>query len=299
MELWLVYAALAYLLWAITNIVDKVFLNRYFKNPVVYCVFGGIFQIIVLVLLPYFKFASLSGPDILFGLASGALFFAALLPYFKALSQDDATIVVPLGSLTPVLVLIASFVFLGEHLDMGQWAAFALFVAGGFLLSVKGFAIQKIQFTLALRWVLLSMMLFSGALILIKMTFAKVPFFEGFVLLRLGTFLAALCFFAKSGFRKKASESYKGLSRKAKAIFSSNQAMGILGQLFFNLAIAAASISLVNAAQGLQYLFLFAVSIPLSLYLPNVFKERLDKGSLIRKGIAILLIAVAICLVNV
>ncbi len=299
MEPWLVYAVITYFLWAVTNIIDKGFLDRTFRSPVTYAVFGGLFQISVLIIIPFVGFSLPPLHLTLMGLLVGAFFLAALLPYFKALSYDDATTVVPLGSLTPVFVLMLSIIFLGEGLTANQGLSFVLFLAGGFLLSVKEFKPGRIRFTPSLKLILLSVFMCAIALVLIKFTFNSVPFLEGFVLLRTGTFLLASCFLISGGFRKRAVTQYRKLNTRSKTIFASNQTLGIASQFFFNLAIAIGIVSLVNAAKGIQYVFLFIISLSLAMFFPRMFHEKTNGAIIARKSIAILLIVLAVYFVNV
>lgn len=299
MEPWFIYVVITYFIWAVTNLVDKGFLDKHFKSPIIYSLFGGIFQLVALILIPFLGFSMPPLHLTIMGLVVGALFLASILPFFKALSCDDATTVIPLGSLTPVLVLILSFLFLGESLSTKQYMAFSLFLVGGFLLSIKKFNLRKIHFTPSLKWISLSMFMFAITLILTKFTFNNVPFFEGFILLRMGTFLFALTFFVNKNIRKLAKLQFSKLNLRSKTVFISSQTLAILGQFFFNLAIVVGSISLVNAAQGVQYIFLFILTIFLSLFYPRLFHEKINKKIIIRKAIAIFLIVLAVYFINI
>ncbi|MEA3343503.1 MAG: hypothetical protein U9Q92_05015, partial [archaeon] len=74
---------------------------------------------------------------------------------------------------------------------------------------------------------------------------------------------------------------------------------GISGLFFLSLAISLGSVSLINAAQGTQYLFLFLLALICTRFFPKLFKEELNKEIIAKKAIAILLISIAVYLLNI
>ncbi|MEA3342763.1 MAG: EamA family transporter [archaeon] len=299
MESWLIYTIITYFLWALTNVIDKSFLDKKFKRPFIYALFGGLFHLAVIILIPFVGFSMPALSNVIIGLFAGSLHLICLIIYFKALSHDDASIVVPLGSITALMVLVLSFIFLGESLSEREFIAFFFFLSGGVLLSIKNSMFKKIQFTPALKYILISSFMFACTLILMKYTFNNVPFFEGFILLRMGTVLACVILLAKKENRSPLKIQYNELALKPKLVFASNQIIGISGLFFLSLAISLGSVSLINAAQGTQYLFLFLLALICTRFLPKLFKEELNKEIIAKKAIAILLISIAVYLLNV
>ncbi|MEA3343771.1 MAG: EamA family transporter [archaeon] len=299
MESWLIYTIITYFLWALTNVIDKSLLDKKFKSPFIYTLLGGLFHLVVIILVPFVGFSMPSLSNVIIGLFTGALLLACLIPYFRALSYDDASIVVPLGSITALMVLVLSFIFLEESLSERELIAFFLFLFGGVLLSTKNTTFKKVQFTPALKYILISSFMFACTLILMKYTFNNVPFFEGFILLRMGTAVACAILLVNKDIMSHFKIQYKELTLKAKLVFASNQIIGISGQFFFNLAISLGSVSLINAANGIQYVFLFILAIILTVFFPKIFKEELKKRIIAKKAIAILTISLAIYILNV
>jgi len=60
---------------------------------------------------------------------------AALVLFFYALTQGDASVVVPVGSAAPVVTLIGSALFLSESITLPRVLGTLLVVAGGVLIS--------------------------------------------------------------------------------------------------------------------------------------------------------------------
>jgi len=64
-------------------------------------------------------------------------FTSSTLPYFKALTVEEVSRVIPLLQLTPVFVLILSSFFLRETLKPEDYVAFGLLVLGGILFAIR------------------------------------------------------------------------------------------------------------------------------------------------------------------
>jgi uncharacterized membrane protein len=60
---------------------------------------------------------------------------SALVLFFYALTQGDASVVVPVGSAAPVVTLIGSALFLSEHITVPRVVGTLLVVAGVALIS--------------------------------------------------------------------------------------------------------------------------------------------------------------------
>jgi len=66
--------------------------------------------------------------------------------------------------------------------------------------------------------------------------------------------------------------------------------------IMLNWAISLGNVAMVNALQGIQYLFLFLIILLLSTKFPQILKERLGSGVMIQKIIGIMLISIGLYL---
>jgi bacterial/archaeal transporter family protein len=74
-----------------------------------------------------------------FGLLSGAGLALGLLFYYFALEKAQASVIVPLTSVYPVVSVLLSYSLLGERLRLSQWVGVALVVLGvALLLAAPG-----------------------------------------------------------------------------------------------------------------------------------------------------------------
>ena len=298
MEPWLIYTILTYLIRAFTLTADKYLLDKKLKNNISYTIFIGMVYFSVIILIPFADFSKIPLIDIFFGLSTGCLFVLTLIFFFQALKKDDMSVIIPLGSLRPILILTLSVIFLKESLENKEIMAFFLFFIGGGILSIRQLSLKKIKVTPALKYILLSSTSFAVTAVLTKYLFSIVPVFEGFILLRIGTSIAALSLLLNKKIRKNFKSDFSGLSIKSRTIFISNQVVALSGHYFINLAISLGSISLINAASGLHHIFIFILAILCTIFFPNIIKEDLDKRIIIKKIAGITLVVLAVYFLN-
>ena len=73
-----------------------------------------------------------------------------------------------------------------------------------------------------------------------------------------------------------------------------SKGLSALAFISLNNAIFLGSVSLVNALQGVQYVFLLMIALVLSKQFPQIIKEQISQGAVLQKIMAILLIALGL-----
>lgn len=316
---WLFITLFAYFLNAISMVIDKTILRRKVQNPFVYtfyiAAFGAALVIIVVPLIFLF-------PNIIvwpgisqfwISLLAGATFSSGLFLMFFALRKEDASRLTPMiGGLVPIFVFILAHFFLGESLLKKQIIAFVLIAAGAFFISLdfnhkgniwiwlKQMVTRRKVYNLPhirkLLWLALpSALSFAICYTLTKDVYNHQPFISGFVWTRIGCFIAVLLpmLWAKNRYDLLHQKKDKGIDT-AKGRFLFGQASGGLSALLIQYAISIASVSLVQALQGTQYVFVFLAVLLLTYYYPRILKEEMSRQIIIQKIIAILLIGLGV-----
>ncbi len=298
---WLLIIVIAYLLNAIAAVVDKHLLSKEIPQPAVYAFFISFLGIIALVLTP-FGFAIPAVSQIIIGLLAGLIFTFALLYLFKALKQNDASRITPfIGGWQPFFIFILAWLFLSEQLAHAEILAFFMLIAGTVLITLD-FSKKKTGmggFGLAA----IAAILFAVSYVLTKEVYLNQAFISGFVWTRLGAFAGALLLLIPVDNRRAIFASFKkpkphsaDQRKKTGLLFLGGQAAGALSFLMVNYAISLASVSLVNALQGLQYVFLLIMVFFLSKFHPKVLREKMTRGIIIQKVGAIILIGFGLTL---
>jgi len=290
--LWLIITILAYFLFALVALGDKYLLSGP-PNPKSYSFYVGILGILSLVLIPFVDFSVPETPQVILALIAGGIFIFALFGLYTGLENFEASRIVPaIGGLLPIFTFTLVFLFFSreESLSFQEIITFVLLILGSVFITLeKGKRITLKSFQISA----LTAFLFAIAFVLTKYVYSVQSFWSGFILMRIGGFFTALCFIFTKEMKEEIFKRKITFRRKTGAIFLFNQAVGAGAFVLQNWAIALAGLTylaVINALQGIQYVFLLILTILFSLKSPKILKEKLSKEIIIQKIIAILLI---------
>ena len=292
---WLVFSLIARVFWAGDNIVDKLLIGKYIKNPYVLTLLGGIAPLIISVIIfLFYKLEWIGLIPIVIILLAGIIQIIAVFAFYKALAKEEVSRVIPLFQLTPVFVLILSAFFLKENLTINQYIGFILILLGGFFVSLK-----RIEGVFKLRkafwWMILSSSIYAIQAIIIKSLYVNYSYLNLTFYHGIGIFIptfALLTFSSKS--RNSFTREFSNLNIKGWLIVGL-AAIFIAGAYLSGLwAFRTGSASLISVLRGFQSIFVFIFSLVLSIWLPKILKEELASGVLLTKVIAISLMIVGL-----
>lgn len=296
--LWLIVAILAYLLLAVVALGDKYILAGP-PNPKTYSFYVGILGILSLALIPFVGFSVPAAGIILLALLAGAIFVFALYGFYYGLEYFETSRIVPaIGGLVPLFTFGLVYLLSGGEAVLSSWSliSFFMLLSGSVLITFKN---KRAFFSRSFRISLVAAFLFALSFVLTKQVYLSESFWNGFIWIRIGGFLAALSFIATKDVRKEIFTRQTIFEKKTGVVFVVNKILGAGAAVLQNWAIALAGLaylSVINALQGVQYAFLFVLSAFLSLKLPQIFKEKLNKKIVLQKIGAILLILLGLFL---
>jgi uncharacterized membrane protein len=289
---WLSFATIAYLMWAFGNLLSKIIISRYVKSITVNLIIVGIWGLFPLFLAP--SQGGLVIPNtnlLLLILFSGVLHLYILIPYFKALSIEEASRVVPLWRFTPLFILLFSGGLTHEKLAFEQLIAFFLLVIGGFLVSVKD-PRDLFKFSQAFYLMLFASFLNGIYSSIAKFIYLEMPFYDGFTLMRVGISLSAFALLLIPRNRVEVTRTFRQMSYPVKGLVLLNALLELIGLALYNWAVSVAPVSLVSASAGIQAIFVVILSIVLSVKFPQFWHEEMSRSILMQKGVAIALIVI-------
>jgi len=295
---WILIAILAYFLNSVVLITDKFLVSKEVSSPVTYAFYVGVLSVFVVCFIPFTNFFIPSGRILVTSLLSGVAFLFALVFFFTALFKDETSrvITVVFGSLIPIFALLLSAVFLQEALSFQQLFAFVLLVSGSVLICCnKGRLHIK---TKNLSFAFLSAFLFSVSHILIKIVYLEQPFLNSFIWSRIGSFMAAFLLLIPIANRKKIFSTGRRRD-KTNFLLVGNKVLAGLYFVLLNWSISQGSVSMINALQGIQYVFVFVIVFLFSRAFPNILKEELDKMIIWQKISAIFLISLGLIVLSI
>jgi len=312
--MWLLITIVAYLINAGVYTADKFLLSKRVHSSIAYAFYVGIWSIGNLALLYFAPFMP-TWPWLLLDLLAGLLFLWALVAWYKALHQSEATKVVPIvGALIPIFSLIMGWLFLGEKFTEQKLLAFAVLIAGGLLISMKKKGESKIrklwlhfgillgfkgaEFHPIRRLLINSVaaaLLFSSFYVLIKFIYLHQPFLGSYVWTRMGSFVGAILLILPARNRQIILEKQKRqVTIKTLPFFLAVRIAAVIAFILLNYAISLGEVALVNAIQGVQYAFLIIIVGFLSHAYPKILKEEVGREVLVQKLIGVFLIGIGL-----
>ena len=131
------------------------------------------------------------------------------------------------------------------------------------------------------------------------MVFLRQAFLQGTIWIGIFNLLLVLTFFFNKNFRKEIFSKNSAPDKKTLSVGLLTQLAGGAATFSQNFAISLApvySLAIINALRGIQYGFLFLITLFFSGFFPNILKERISKRIIIQKTIALLLIVLGLVL---
>ena len=319
--MWLFITISAYFINAGVYLADKFLLSKKIHSSITYAFYVGIWSVFNFFLFLFVPLWLPNARELALDLLAGMLFLITLVFWYKALHQSEASRVVPIvGALTPIFSLVFSFIFLGEALSPQQLVAFIVLICGGVLISIKKTKVYLYQKAMARareiigdimgevparfqptgRLIVNSVaaaLLFAAYYVLMKYIYLHQPFIGSFVWSRLGSFAGVLLMLFVPGWRYLIFKQPRGAkSPKNIIFFLSVRLMAAAAFIMINWAISLGSVAMVNALQGVQYLFLFMIIVIISNKFPKMLNEQLGGGVLLQKLIGTVMICLGLYL---
>jgi len=283
--LWLIIAIAAYFLLAVTNTGDKLLISHVVSDPKEYVFLVGLPLGFLVIFIPFFGWP---GPRIaLLALAAGFIFNYGLYWLYLSLKNFDSSQAVPaISGLVPVFTTLLSFLFLGEIINWYQGSAIILLVLGSVLISLSSkFRLDK----KALAYAAIAAFLFAAAFVLSREVFrASGSFWQALLWIKFGGFFVSLAIGAfwpqvlKGLIGRPTANAQKGFWLYL------NQFVGIIANILQNFSIwlssgIAIALPVINALQGVQYIFIMLFAWILRRRFPKQMEEDFSSRALLRK----------------
>lgn len=295
---WFFIALGAPLLWAFTNHIDKLLLEKYFGDNGVGTLM--IFSSIVgIVMLPIFFFVN---PDILnIGLQNalilllgGVIAASVLWLYFEALKDEEASIVVVFYQLIPVFAYLFGYIILGEVLTQLELIAMAVIILGTLVVSVE----IDTENNFRLRRKTIYLMTLAAALsafesVIFKFVAVQEDLWVSLFWDNAGLGVVGIILFLFVAHYRK--DFLKTLQTKSFPILSLNgfnEGLYVGGNVLFAYTFLLAPVALVLLVNAYQPLFVFAIGVILTLFFPKLGAESLTIRNISQKLVAIAIVGI-------
>lgn len=300
--LWLLIVIIGRFVDAWVAIMDKLILKHTVFKPAPYAFFTGLFSIFTVGfiipiswLIKSFGVFDVPGlPLMFFDFFIGIILFFAIFCLFSAFHRAEASRAATfIGSLVPIFTLFLSFFILGEKLPGNYIWAFVFLISGNFVIAFGG---RNFRIGGVLPYAFLSAFLWALFFVLIKKVLGAQSFTTTLFWMELGLVIGALLFLLKPAARAEIFKSGVAIpaNKSHIALFLFNKILARVSSLLIVFAVSLGNVTMVNALEGVKYVFVFLIAILFSVVFPKILKEELNFSIILQKTVAIILIGIGI-----
>jgi len=215
-------------------------------------------------------------------------FFMALMSMFSALKAADASNVMPIiGSVSALSAFGMSYLFLDASLSHNFIFGIVILSAGTFLVS------RSLPEREVVLYVIHAGLFFALHAITMKGLFNETSFDDGFFWSRIGFVLFALSLLLVPAYYLKITKQTKGTTKKTGAIVVLTKVLAGVAAFLLLKATDMGEVSVVQALDGLKFVFILIISIVFAHYLPDSATDRDTRpGTFFRKLLFVFLILI-------
>ena len=293
-------AALSPFIWAFVNHLDKYAVEKYMhgRDPGALILFTGLAAYIMagfVFFLGHVHFLPFRTSILMVG--GGAMLIFSYIPYLYAIARDEASNVAPLFQLITPIAYVFALLFLGEHIGLLPSAAGGLIFLGALILS---FDIKRLRIKGRSLWLmLLASAMIAGNVVIFKYfaletSFSATAFYD-----LVGAAAGGTLLFACVGtYRRTFIAVIRDHRHRVVGVNLIAEILSILSRLINGFVSLLLPIAIVQFVNGLQPLFIMLIGLVLTVFFPSISKESIDRGSLLQKGLAALLMLAGFALLS-
>jgi uncharacterized membrane protein len=296
---WIFYALASPLVFSFVNFGDKFIIEKHIQDTRAMPIYSGIVAFFTgCVLFVLTGFPTLALKDMVLVMFTGMMTSLGAALYFTAIARDEASKIIVLIQIQPVIVLLLSVVFLNDAISAQQLIGFVLILGAAVAISLNrdggGFKLSG-----AFYLILLCDLIWASSLVLFKFVAVESQFsallpYESWGL-ALGDL--ALYLFVPS-IRNAFPNNLKIVSRRALGLMAINETIFVVAKLLGLTAVALGPVALVSVLGSTQIFFGVVLGAILTTLAPAIFKEDISWRSLARKSVLALVMFGGILLVN-
>lgn len=293
---WILYTILTVIFFSISNVFDKIFISKKYKNIYSFAVVINIIYLIFFSIVGYFiKDTFIFNQGLYWTVAAALCYFGMWICWWKGLTTGEVSRVIAIFFTSPIFNALLAIIFLKETLSPLKWLAIFSIVAGA-VLSTYEEKKSKLGFNKAYIFALFAAIFASVGNVLSKQAMV---YWTPMTVQVVG-YLATLPLFLLFLINKQVAQETKQTFTKLKSfmLVFVRGFIGFLAIAAFQLAVGAGPVSLVVALNGTQPMMIFIISTLISFFAPKIIKEELTKRALFTKSAAIVLIVTGAIIIS-
>lgn len=295
---WIVFALMAPAFWALNGVTAKILIDKKFDKPVPFGIFLCLIDLLYISAIYLIFPISSMFPYILYAMLIAVLNFSSYMCYLSALKCEEASRVSSLAQMTPIFVAILSAIFLSEVLQPRQYVGIILIILASVIVSSKKIE-GKRSMSKAFKFMIASSIIWASYNITTKYVLGFIDSWSFIFWNILGTLLISSSTLLIPRVRKDFKSMIKSLNKKVILGGMLKEAFFFSGFGAYLIAISSGYVSLASAINSIQPFLVFVYTLALSLFIPRLLKEEINKYNIMQKLFAIALIFMGFLMLNV
>ena len=288
---WMVFAAASAFTFALVSVLDKILISDHVGSGKIFVAgVGGAQVLLGIATLPLATFSGFDASVITVALLSGVFSGTYLIGMFIIMESQDVSRVVPVVSTYPIFVAFLAFLFLDEHVSIFAWACVIVTVIGAAMVSLAPKSINSTEGVgiLALLFLLLASMSFGLSQFLSKTIAEEMTMWTQFSLRAFGGGITCGLLIFLPGVRRGLVTLFTNF--KTMMVFSITEIILVFfAILFFFLSVYSGEIYLTATVMATRPLFVFALTLLLSIPVIGLFKESVRGKAMATRATGIVL----------
>lgn len=292
---WIIVALLNPLLHGAANVFDNYLTNRMWKNTGSLIFYATIMNVLFTPFVLIFGIPKLPPLTMIPAvIVTAALDLLYLLPYYRALQNEDTSNVSSLFSLGYLFTPVLAFLLVHELLTASQYIGFAIVIFASVVGSISSSG--PIRINRALFYMVLAGIIVGAETVMYKYLFTEMSWNTGFIFEHIAAFLImALLFLCSTALRNSVRNSWAAF-KKVGHLFAAEECLTMAGSGAVTYAIALAPVTVVQSIGATQPFFVLLYAMLFSRLFPKLFRERIDRKSIVRKVVVFAVMLVGVCL---
>ena len=294
MTIAIILPILASLFWSMTNHIDKYMITDIdskdsIKVLLVFSSFiTGLIFTPIWFILNHFS-VDISFISLISVFSSCLVYIIATVFYFKAIEENDASLVVVMFQLIPVFSYILGLILFKENLTFHQMIGSIFIIISSIFISIDFNEKNSKKKLKALILMLLSSFFYALNFIFFDIAIRNSSLYSCTLWFQVAFLVIGLILFSLKRYRNPFIRAIKTNGKKYFALNITNEIINLIAVLFVNFSNVVLPIALVSVLTGFQGAFSFILGLIGTLLLPKFIKEDLSKGVVIQKVVCIVL----------
>lgn len=293
---WIFFVLISAALYGWSSVLDNYLSDKLFRKTVVLVFSSFVFTLPLLPIVALIEKPELPPMSLLpFFLIIGLCEVLYLYPYYKALQNEDTAVVGSLFSLGKIFVPILAFLFIGETVGPLQYTGFFLVVGSSGLLSLRN-SQTGIKLNKAFFYMLAVSIIIAIEAVTYKYLLGSINWSTGYIGAALTSVILAMPMLLVSSWRNSIIDYIKISPGNFRWLFL-EEAITVTAAAISVYAFSLAPATLVSGMFSIHPFIVLTYALLFSRFFPQLFKEKIDLRSILKKSVLFAITIIGIILI--